>query len=82
MKNHLMPLMDKLLLRKRFIIETLLVKLKSHMRLEHTRHRSPGNTLVHIFSCLAAYSLAQSKVNMGAVGMTDLAWPYPYANYG
>ena len=31
MKNHLMPLMNKLLLRKRFIIETLLVKLKSHM---------------------------------------------------
>ena len=31
MKNHLMPLLDKLLLRKRFIIETLLVKLKSHM---------------------------------------------------
>ena len=24
MKNHLMPLMDKLLLRKRFIIETLI----------------------------------------------------------
>ena len=38
MKNHLMPLLDKLLLRKRFIIETLLVKLKSHMGLEHTRH--------------------------------------------
>ena len=31
MKNHLMPLMDKLLLRKRFIIETLFHKLKSHM---------------------------------------------------
>ena len=65
MKNHLMPLMDKLLLRKRFIIETLLVKLKSHiwyMGLEHTRHRSPSNALVHIFSCLAAYTLAQPKV--------------------
>ena len=50
MKNHLVPLLDKLLLRKRFIIETLLVKLKSHMGLEHTRHRSPSNALVHIFS--------------------------------
>ena len=50
MKNHLMPLLDKLLLRKRFSIETLLVKLKSHMGLEHTRHRSPSNALVHIFS--------------------------------
>ena len=73
MKNHPMPLQDKLLLRKRFIIETLLVKLKSHMGLEHTRHRSPSNALVHIFSCLAAYTLAQPKVNMGPVGMTHLA---------
>ena len=73
MKNHLMPLMDKLLLRKRFIIETLFHKLKSHMGLEHTRHRSPSNALVHIFSCLAAYTLAQPKVNMGPVVMPHLA---------
>ena len=61
MKNHLMPLLDKLLLRKRFIIETLFNKLKSGMGLEHTRHRSPINALVHIVSCLAAYTLAQPK---------------------
>ena len=73
MKNHLMPLMDKLLLHKRFIIETLFHKLKSHMGLEHTRHRSPSNALVHIFSCLAAYTLAQPKVNMGPVVMPHLA---------
>ena len=73
MKNHLMPLLDNLLLRKRFIIETLFHKLKSHMRLEHTRHRSPVNALVHIFSCLAAYTLAQPKVKMGPVVMPDLA---------
>ena len=61
MKNYLMPLLDKLLLRKRFIIETLFNKLKSGMGLEHTRHRSPINALVHIASCLAAYTLAQPK---------------------
>ena len=77
MKNHLMPLLDKLLLRKHFSIETLFHKLKSHMGLEHTRHRSPSNALVHIFSCLAAYTLAQLKINMGPVATTDLAWPYP-----
>ena len=32
-----MLLLDKLLLRKRFIIETLFNKLKSGMGLEHTR---------------------------------------------
>ena len=36
-------------------------KLKSGMGLEHTRHRSPINALVHIVSCLAAYTLAQPK---------------------
>ena len=50
-----------LLLRKRFIIETLFNKLKSGMGLQHTRHRSPINALVHIVSCLAAYALAQPK---------------------
>ena len=49
MKNSLLPLLDKVLLRKRFII----------MGLEHTRQRSPVNALVHILSCLAAYTLAQ-----------------------
>ena len=38
MKNYLMPLLDKLLLRKRFIIETLFNKLKSGMG---TAHQTP-----------------------------------------
>ena len=42
MKNYLLPLLDKVLLRKRFIIEALFDKLKSTMGLEHTRHRSPS----------------------------------------
>jgi len=64
MKNHLMPVLDKLLLRKRFIIETLFDKLKSDMGLEHTRHRSPTNAFVHILSCLAAYMLGKQKISM------------------
>ena len=68
MKNYLMPLLDKLLLRKRFIIETLFNKLESGMGLQHTRHRSPINALVHIVSCLAAYTLAQSKETIANSG--------------
>ena len=68
MKNYLLPLLDKVLLRKRCIIETLFAKLKSSMGLEHTRHRSPINALVHILSCLAAYTLAQHKVNIANSG--------------
>jgi len=64
MKNHLMPMLDKLLLRKRFYVATLFDKLKSGMGLEHTRHRSPTNAFVHILPCLAAYMLAGKKVKM------------------
>lgn len=70
MKNHLMPLLDKLLLQKRFIVETLFDKLKSEMGLEHTRHRSAKNAFVHILSCLAAYMLGKQKVKM-----TNIAYP-------
>ena len=61
MKNYPMLLLDKPVLRKHFIIETLFNKLKSGMGLQHTRHRSPINALVHIVSCLAAYTLAQPE---------------------
>ena len=64
-----MPLLDNVLLRKRFMMETLFDKLKSSMGLEHTRHRSPATALVHILSCLAAYTLAQPKVNIGNVAI-------------
>jgi len=61
MKNHLMPLLDKILLRKRFVIETIFDKLKSQMGLEHSRHRSITNAFVHVMSCLIAYSLGKNK---------------------
>ena len=80
MKNYLMPMLDKLLLRKRFIIETLFDKLKSHMGLEHTRHRSPINALVHILSCLATYTLAQPKVNMGKIVTPDSMETIPFSS--
>ena len=60
MKNLLFPLLDKLLLRKSSIIETLFAKLKPGMGLEHSRHRSPLNAFAQILS-----SLAQPKVNIG-----------------
>ena len=69
MKNDLIPMLDKGLVPKRFIIETLFDQLKSSMGLAHTRHRSPSNPLLHILSSLAAYTLAQPKVNIGNIGI-------------
>ena len=45
MKNKLIPLEDKLHLRKRFIIETKNDQLKNIQNIEHSRHRSPTNLL-------------------------------------
>jgi hypothetical protein len=61
MRNHLMLLGDKILLRKRFVIETVLDILKSEMGLEHSRHRSPINAMVHVLSCLVAYAFRPGK---------------------
>jgi len=48
MKNRLMPLLDKLLLRKRAFIESMIDQLKNISQIEHTRHRSPINALINI----------------------------------
>jgi hypothetical protein len=55
MKNRLMPLADRLLLRKRSIIETIIDPLKNISQIEHSRHRSPVNCLVNIVCGLIAY---------------------------
>lgn len=61
MKNKLMPLMDKILLRKRAIIECVNDELKNNCQIEHTRHRSVTNFLVHVFSALTAYTFLPKK---------------------
>ena len=71
MKNLLLPLLDKLLLRKPSSIKILLAKLKSGMKLERSRHRSLRNVFIQILSCRTAYSLGQPKVNIGNIGIPN-----------
>jgi len=61
MKNQLMHLSDKLLLRKRAIVETIIDQLKNISQIEHTRHRSPTNFVVHLIAGLIAYSHQDKK---------------------
>lgn len=61
MCNKLMPLIDKLLLRKRALIESINDELKNMCQIEHTRHRSPVNFLVNLFSGLVAYTFFPKK---------------------
>lgn len=61
MKNKLMIFHEKILYRKRFLVETVFGYLKQRMDLEHTRHRSPINAFTHIIATLVAYSLKPNK---------------------
>ena len=61
MKNVLMDLDDKLRLKKRALIESVNDILMSVMDVDHSRHRSPLNALVHTMSGLVAYHFYDTK---------------------
>ena len=61
MKNSLMTMSDKILLRKRSIIETVNDELKNICQIEHSRHRSFTNFLSNIIARLIAYSFLPKK---------------------
>ena len=75
MRNHLMPLGDKIMLRKRFVIETVLDILKCEMGLEHSRHRSVINAMVHVLSCLLAYAYRPAKPSISLGAQQIKAYP-------
>ena len=55
MREQVLAATDKLLLRKRALIESVNDQLKNICQIEHTRHRSPFNFVVHLLAGLAAY---------------------------
>ena len=59
MKNHLLETEEKIMLRKRSLIEGVFNILKNRMCLEHTRHRSPLNFMIHILACVVSYSITK-----------------------
>lgn len=61
MKNKLMPLYDKILLRKRSVIETINDELKNVAQLVHSRHRSVFNFAMNALAAIAAYSFFDKK---------------------
>ena len=67
MKNRLILMRDKILLRKRVLVETVNDQLKNISQLEHTRHRSVANFFINALAAIAAYSRQQKKphINLG-----------------
>lgn len=61
MKPKVMNMWDNIMLRKRFIIETVFDQLKNISQIEHTRHRSCVSFMVNLLAGLIAYSFKEKK---------------------
>ncbi len=61
MKNTLMSLYDRILLRKRALVETVNDLLKNVCQIEHTRHRSVNNFAINLIAGIIAYNLLPQK---------------------
>jgi transposase len=71
MKNKLMPVLDKLLLRKRALIECVNDQLKNVSQIEHTRHRSAANGIVNMLAAVVAYTFQPKKPALDLSTITE-----------
>jgi hypothetical protein len=67
MKNKLMSVRDRILLRKRSVIETINDELKNIGQVEHSRHRATHNFIINLISALAAYCFFPKKPSINFV---------------
>lgn len=72
-KNRLpMPLADRILLRKRALVESVIDQLKNISQIEHSRHRSVGSFLVNLLCGLIAYARQPKKPSLGREALACL----------
>jgi hypothetical protein len=64
MKNRLVLMFDKIMLRKRAIIESVMDQLKNISQIEHSRHRSVTNFFVNLVAGLIAYTFREKKPSL------------------
>jgi hypothetical protein len=67
MKNKPMDMGEKLLLRKRAVIESVNDFLKNICQVEHSRHRSIAYFPVNLLGALSAYSFLPHKPSIRGV---------------
>lgn len=72
MKNKLIPLSDKILLKSRGIIESVIGQLKNICQIEHSRHRNTTNFFVNMISGIAAYNFKAKKPQLRENLMTNI----------
>lgn len=75
-----MSMADRILIRKRALIETVNDELKNIAQIEHSRHRSFNNFVANALSAIAAYCFFEKKpaidINFINDGQLNLFWLY------
>lgn len=66
MKNQLVSMADKIMLKKRGVIESVGAILKEDLNLEHSRYRSPITLLLNTCSTIIAYAFREKKPSIHA----------------
>jgi hypothetical protein len=61
MKEKALSMLEKYILSKRGVVETVIEQLKAICQIEHTRHRSPLNFICNFLAALTAYVLRPRK---------------------
>ena len=74
MKNKLMPFYDKMMLRKRYIIETINDLLKNTAQIVHSRHRSVANFIIN------SHATRESRMVFYHHYLSYLYTPFIYGN--
>lgn len=77
MANRLLLLREKVLLRRRALVESVFDQLKHLLQIEHTRHRSPTNFAVNLVAGLVAYCHQPNKPSIYRGGRPHLAAAIP-----
>ena len=70
-KGAMMSVSDRVLLRKKAIIETINDEQKNIAQIEHSRHRSITNFIVNLLSAIATYCFFPNKPTINIVKVTD-----------
>jgi len=76
MKPQIMSLQDRLLLRKRAVVESIHNIWKAGLRIDHTLHRSVDNFVVNLLAGLVAYCHRPNKPTVSLPG-DEICRPVP-----
>ena len=77
MANRLLLLHEKVILRRRALVETVFDQLKHLLQIEHSRHRSPTNFAVNLLAGLTAYCHQPNKPSICRGGRPQLTAVIP-----